>query len=106
MLLRYMYGDDIFISYARADGITYAAALADELTSKGFSCFLDQWGTLPGQQLPGSLKRSIKRSTVFVLVGTEKAGYSNSVGLEVGEFLKTKRPIVPIDFDNALEMPT
>lgn len=98
-----MFGDDIFISYARADGITYAATLADELTSKGFSCFLDQWGTPPGQQLPGSLKRSLRRSTVFVLVGTEKAVSSHSVGLEVQEFIKTKRPIIPIDFDGALE---
>jgi hypothetical protein len=103
LLLRYIHGDDIFISYAHADGITYAAALAEELTANGFSCFLDQWGTPPGQQLPGSLKRSIKRSTVFVLIGTEKAVSSPSVGLEVIEFLKTERPIIPIDFDDSLE---
>jgi len=103
MLLRYILGDDIFISYARADGITYATTLAEELSSMGFSCFLDLWGTVPGQQLPASLKRAIRRSTIFVLVGTEKAVSSHSVELEVQEFIKTKRPIVPIDFDGALD---
>src|SRR6266704_2568804 len=30
---KYLFGDDIFISYSRADGATYAAGLADELAT-------------------------------------------------------------------------
>ena len=43
MLLRFLFGDDVFISYSRRDGANYAAALANELSKRergGFSCFL------------------------------------------------------------------
>ena len=30
MLLRFLFGDDIFISYSRKDGANYAAALAND----------------------------------------------------------------------------
>ncbi len=45
-LRRFLFGDDIFISYSRVDS-TYALSLANELTKKKLSCFLDQWGTPP-----------------------------------------------------------
>jgi hypothetical protein len=40
---RFLFGDDIFISYSRADGITYAEGLASELAKRGFSCRVDLW---------------------------------------------------------------
>jgi hypothetical protein len=42
-LARLIFGDDVFISYCRADGHAYAARLASELAKRGFSCRLDQW---------------------------------------------------------------
>ena len=53
MLLRFLFGDDIFISYLRKDGANYAAALANELSKPGrdFSCFLDQWGASAANEL-------------------------------------------------------
>jgi WD40 repeat protein len=101
--VNYVFGDDVFISYTRADAVTYAAGLANQLAAKDFSCFLDQWGTPPGKELPDPLKRALRRSAAFVLVGTEKATESAAVGQEIAEFVKTRRPIIPIDFGGALE---
>ena len=46
---KFLFGDDIFISYSRADGATYAAGLANELAAHNFSCRFDLWGTEPGK---------------------------------------------------------
>jgi WD40 repeat protein len=102
MFLRYYFGEDIFISYTRADAITYAAGLASELTRRDFSCFLDQWGTPPGRELPRSLRRALDRSTALVLVGSEGATRSAAVEQEIRTFKKTKRTIIAIDFNGAL----
>ena len=41
--LRYVFGDDFFVTYGRADGAAYAAALANRLVGAGYTCYLDQW---------------------------------------------------------------
>jgi WD40 repeat protein len=102
MLFDFLSRDDIFISYSRGDGGAYAAGLADELTAKKFSCFIDKLGTEPNKELPESLKRKIRNCTLMVLVGTERGAASKFVGHEIEEFLKTKRTIVPVDFGGAV----
>lgn len=92
-------GDDVFISYSRRDGALYAAGLADKLTEKKLSCFIDKLGTEPNHDLPPSLRKKIKSCTVFVLIGTEKAAQSVFVQREIAEFKQTRRTILPIDFD-------
>ncbi len=94
---RFLFGDDIFISYSRVDS-TYALTLANELTKRKLSCFLDQWGTPPGEELPKELLDTIKRCSTMVLIGSENAAESENVGKEVREFLETKRPIIPVTF--------
>lgn len=95
----YLFGDDIFISYSRVDS-TYALALANKLQAKpnNLSCFLDQWGTPPGEKLPDELINAIKKCSTMVLIGSKNAADSENVGLEVKEFLETSRPIIPITF--------
>ena len=99
MLSRLIFGDDIFISYARADGSLYAVGLADELTKRSFSCFIDQLGAEPSERVPASLKSRLRGCTVMVLVGTPRALVSKQVRLEVEEFRRTGRPIIPVYFD-------
>jgi hypothetical protein len=94
---RFLFGDDIFISYSRVDS-TYALSLANELTKRNLSCFLDQWGTPPGETLPDELIGTIKKCSTMVLIGSKNASDSENVGLEVKEFLETNRPIIPISF--------
>ena len=73
MPFRSLAADDIFISYTRLDASTYAAGLADELTKKGFSCFIDKLGTDPNKDLPDMLLRKLKSCAMLVVVGTDRA---------------------------------
>ena len=95
---RFLFGDDVFVSYSRRDAADYALALASELTRRELSCFLDQWGTPPGSKLPEPLKAALRGSSMLVLVGTTGAAASENVREEVEEFLKTGRTIIPITF--------
>jgi hypothetical protein len=100
--IAWLVGDDVFISYSRVDGATYAAGLASELAHAGLSCRFDQWGSEPGKEVPKSLLRALRRSSMLVIVGTAAAGQSAAVGREIEEFVKTKRLIVPLDLDASI----
>ena len=102
MLLKSLYGDDVFISYSRRDGALYAAGIADKLTERNLSCFIDKLGVEPNHNLPTSIIKKIQSCKVFVLIGTEGASISNFVAQEVAEFKKTGRTILPIDFKGAV----
>ena len=104
MPFRSLAADDIFISYTRLDASTYAAGLADELTKKGFSCFIDKLGTDPNKDLPDTLLRKLKSCAMLVIVGTERAATRQTITDEVKNFLDTgrKSSIVPIDFGGAI----
>jgi WD40 repeat protein len=101
-LYRFFFGDDVFISYSRADAIRYVPSLAARLAAKGHICFFDQLAADPSEELPERLKKKILRSTVFVLVGTKGAVASSFVRKEVGLFRRTRRPFIPVDVDGAL----
>lgn len=109
MIRRFLFADDIFISYSRRDGAKYAAALANELSKPGndYSCFLDQWGASADSKLSAPLLRAIKHSYMLVLIGTEGAAASPFVQQEVQMFsnrrwYQPRRPVLPINFDGAL----
>ncbi|HEU4934109.1 MAG TPA: TIR domain-containing protein, partial [Pyrinomonadaceae bacterium] len=104
MPFRSLAADDIFISYTRLDASTYAAGLADELTKKGFSCFIDKLGTDPNKELPDMLLRKLKSCAMLVVVGTDRAASRQTITDEVRNFLETgrKSSIVPIDFDGSI----
>lgn len=102
-LVRFFTGDDVFISYARADASAYALSLANELTKRELSCFVDQWGTAPGDRLPSGLVRTLTRASLFVLLGSEHVATSEPVQREVEVFLRTGRTVIPISFEGSLE---
>ncbi|HEU4560254.1 MAG TPA: toll/interleukin-1 receptor domain-containing protein, partial [Longimicrobium sp.] len=79
-------GDDVFISYSRADASDYALELADRLTRSGLSCFLDLWGTEPNRELPGDLVRALHNSGALVVLASPAAARSRFVGEEVALF--------------------
>ena len=103
---RFLFGNDAFISYARRDATIYSLGLANQLTKKELSCFLDQWGTPSGKELPAVVVSTLKRSNMFILLGTERAAASEAVKREIIEFKKTGRTIIPVSFDGALEKAT
>lgn len=93
----YLAGYDIFISYARADGLAYAASVANALSEKGYACFFDQWSSDPGQELPRRLRHALKRSHSLVCICTPSAAASAAVLAEIEIFRSRAKPLVPID---------
>jgi TonB family protein len=104
-LLRTLFGDDVFISYRRADGSAYATTLKEQLVSMDISCFIDYEKIYPGDQLTRTLERAITRSTAFVLIGTPDACNSDHIKLEIAEALRSKRRIILIDINQSLATP-
>ena len=109
MIRRFLFADDIFISYSRKDGAKYAAALANELSKPGhdYSCFLDQWGASADDKLSAPVLRALKHSYMLVLIGTAGAAESPMVRQEVQMFsdrrwFQARRPVLPINIDGAL----
>lgn len=109
MIRRFLFADDIFISYSRKDGAKYAAALANELSKRGndYSCFLDQWGASADNELSTPVLRALKHSYMLVLIGTAGAAESPLVRQEVQLFsnrrwFQPRRPVLPINIDGAL----
>jgi hypothetical protein len=102
MSIRRIFGEDIFISYARKDSSTYATGLAEQLTKRGFSCFIDRLGSEANQVLPNSLRRKIRNATMLVVIGTKWSGTRDSIRDEIAEFKRTKRTIVPVDLDGSI----
>jgi WD40 repeat protein len=110
MIRKFLFGDDIFISYSRKDGAKYAAALANELSNpaNNFSCFYDQWGASAANELSKPVLRAIKQTSVLVLIGTAGAVNSSLVHQEVGLFsrarwLRSRGPVLPINIDGSLD---
>jgi WD40 repeat protein len=95
-------GDDVFASYSRQDGASYVLALANGLSDAGFVCYVDQWGSAPGLELPTPLRRTLLRSSMLVVVGSPGAAQSENVEKEIRDFHGTGRSIVVIDVDGAV----
>ena len=100
-MLRWIFGDDIFVSYARADGLRYAAGLSAALTDRELSCRTDLWDTVPDRQLPMKLRLAIRNCFMLVVIATPAAARSRAVAAEIEEFRKTGRNLVVVDFDGA-----
>jgi len=96
LIYHFLFGYDFFISYSRSDGAIYAIALAKKLTDKGFTCYLDQWGSDPDRKLPRSLIRTLTGSKVMILLSTSGSRKSVHVSREIEEFRRTGRTIIPL----------
>lgn len=96
--MRFLSGYDFFISYSRQDANAYALKVTNYLIDKGYSCYIDKWGTEPGKSLPLNLKGIIKNASILIIVGSPSATQSCPISEEIDIFLKTKRMIIPIDF--------
>jgi WD40 repeat protein len=98
--LRFRY--DVFLSYGRSDGREYAETLKRQLEQLDFTCFLDSHDLPPGLALTASLRGALQRSGRMVLVGSPGAVKSKYIQLELEEFEKTGRGVIPIDFGGSL----
>jgi hypothetical protein len=98
---RFLFGYDIFISYARVDATPYSARLARLLAREGFTVYLDQLGSTPGLKLPPAVLGSLRNSRALVLLGTPGAAASVAVGEELRLFVARQGIVIPIDIDGS-----
>lgn len=94
---RFLNGYDFFISYSRIDCSEYASYLANKLIEEKYTCYLDQWGSVPGKELPASLKRKLKNSSILILLGSDAALSSKAIEEEIKIFTNTNRIIIPVE---------
>jgi WD40 repeat protein len=103
MPFRSLSADDIFISYHRAEA-AYADGLAAALMERGFTCYIDRFGSEAGREVPPSLLRKVRGSRMLVVLASAGAIGSKNVRREIDEFARangTSR-IVAVYFDPQL----
>src|SRR4051794_15155372 len=100
--VRLLLGDDIFVSYSRQDGADYAMAVASAMATRRYTCRIDQWEASPGERVPPSILRTVRRSSMLVVVASKAAGTSENVEQEIETFLRTGRNIVVVDIDGSV----
>ena len=64
------WGYDVFIAHRRADAAEYARRLYEALRAQRISCFIDRAVYGPGDLLAVATQRHVRKSTVFVLLGS------------------------------------
>lgn len=99
-------GNDIFISYSRADSLNYSLAITNILTTINYYCFLDQYHNKLGTSVPKEVIHELNNSSAMIVILSPKAIFSESMIQEVIEFKKTNRLIIPIKIDNVSELGT
>lgn len=97
-----LFGYDFFISYAHADGRTYAVGLAKGLKERGFDVFLDTQDYLAGDDWKTVGAWALKRTNRLVLVGTPKALESQPVRRELEIYTRAGKRVIPIDVGGCL----
>ncbi len=97
-------GNDIFVSYSRADSLDYALFMANQLSSKQYFCYLDQFHNHPGEKIPEELINALKSCSAMVIILSPKAFQSKAMFQEVIEFKKTGRLIIPIKIEHIKEL--
>jgi hypothetical protein len=95
--------NDIFISYARADG-DEVYPLVQSLEATGHSVWIDRQGLEAGVQWAAEIVRAIKASETFCLMCSADAFQSDNVRREIYLATKYKRYLVPVLLDQT-EMP-
>jgi len=92
---RSYFGNDLFISYSRRDA-SHALELAARLSEKKLACYLDQWETRPGPDIPPHVLKALKGASQLAVLVSKASSASGKVGDEIRLFLPTGRPIIPI----------
>jgi len=98
-----LFGYDVFISYTRADSISYAQTLRQQLAAAGYRCFLDSNEMPPGTELTSAVRRALRRSSVLVVILSPKALASHYVRAEIATF-GTARTVIPINIDGQIKI--
>jgi len=101
-LADFVFGFDIFISYAHKDGIEYPERLCTALQKLRYKVFLDRRDYRAGDDLDMLTRRYVRKSNTLVVVFGKHALESKWVLREIKECLDAGRTVVAIDIEHAL----
>jgi nucleoside 2-deoxyribosyltransferase len=94
---------DVFISYARNDGVSYAERLERDLPRMGFRTWRDKRLLDPNQDFTAELERGIERSAqVICLITPDTRRDDSFVRREIAYALALGKPIIPLIFQDTL----
>jgi WD40 repeat protein len=102
-VFRYLFAEDIFISYSREDGTAYATALAEQLGRRGFNCIIDVYSGIAQADIPRALVSAAAGCYQLVLVATRGATASPNIAKEIEAFPRHARGIIVIGFGEPLD---
>lgn len=96
-------GHDIFISYARRDGLAYAERLERDLKATGVTTWRDKRNLDPDEDFTAELEVAIRQSKRVVCCITPDVERRDSfVRREIGYALAVNKPVVPLIFEGAI----
>src|SRR5262245_35170529 len=90
---------EVYISYASADR-EVAEAIADRLSSEGFSLFSDEQTLVPGKSLSEVMVKQLQRADAVVALLSSRSQRTRSVEEELQAALKRKKLVVPVLLDS------
>ena len=99
-----VFGYDFFISYSWSDAgeSGFAERLYEQLTGRGFICFLDKAEFGAGDDLNAVTRRAVGKAGMLILIGTQGALESEYVYQELVIAASSGKVIIPVDVDGSL----
>jgi|CXWL01.1.fsa_nt_gi WD40 repeat protein len=101
-LVDHFFGYDFFVSYSHADGKEYPQRLAQALTARRFSVFLDADVYAVGDALTAATDRRVRQSRRLVVICGPGAVRSSWVRLEAEAFAQRRETPLVIEWDSNL----
>lgn len=95
---------NVFVSYSTTD-LTDVQELEAKLATRGIEVFVAHHSVLPGESLTQEIKNAIGRCDIFILLWSQNAKDSDWVAQEIGIANQLNKLIVPLLFEENLELP-
>jgi tetratricopeptide (TPR) repeat protein len=89
-------GDHVFISYARADAVDFAARLHDDLEANSVRAWLDQRDIKPGQNFRLAIDKGLLAARVVIVLLSPVSVLSDEVTSEWNDALTRFVPVIPL----------
>ncbi|MCD4684568.1 MAG: HEAT repeat domain-containing protein [Anaerolineae bacterium] len=94
---------DVFISYARRDGLNIVEQLEGDLAAANFTVWRDSRNLNPDQDFTAELEQAIERSSRVVVAITRDVRRDNSfVRREIAYALAVNKPVIPLIFEDTM----
>ena len=90
---------DVLISYSSKDK-TIANALCHYLEERKIRCWIAPRDILPGEQYAETISKAIKRTTIFLLIASEKSVQSQWVRKEANLAVTHNKTIIPFKIED------